>query len=166
MKFLHTFKNLPRDWSMVNPFSSWKKRKETFFYICNTSFVSMHIKAASPCIESVESAWRCNSCSWVLFHRCWRSSELSAPEGSSRCWWRGQPPPRLTQDNWRSASVITSDPPMSAGSLMEARVLVCVALVRPEDRCRQHCRGFLLPQMERQQPIKIFWSFNWLRGEN
>ena len=44
---------------------------------------------------------------------------------------------------------------MSAGSLMEARVLVCVALVRPEDRCRQHCRGFLLPQMERQQPIKI-----------
>ena len=52
---------------------------------------------------------------------------------------------------------------MSAGSLMEARVLVCVALVRPEDRCRQHCRGFLLPQMERQQPIAVSGSLNWVR---
>ena len=52
---------------------------------------------------------------------------------------------------------------MSAGSLMEARVLVCVALVRPEDRCRQHCRGFLLPQMERQQPIAVSESLNWVR---
>ena len=103
-KFLRTFNNLPRDWSIVNPFSSWKKRREPS---CMIYIFCLYVKAASPCIESVESAWRCNSCSWVLFHRCWRSSELSAPEGSSRCWWRGQPPPRLTQDNWRSASVIT-----------------------------------------------------------